>query len=89
MFWLELSVFPLTKAVAAPSLLIGLCNLVLGKDPIHDDPSGRKAPKVSGGMLGMLKQIWCMCQIPTFALIIVQVTFTSCNVTVQCWMDIM
>ena len=46
-------------------------NLFLGRDPVHDAVD-RKAAKAVGA-LGLLKQIWGMCQIPTFALIIIQV----------------
>ena len=55
------------------SVLIGLCNLALGKDPARDFAAAQhKAPKpASMGTLAGL--IWKMLKIPTFALIIVQV----------------
>ena len=56
------------------SLAIGVCNLLFAKDPIHDAPN-RKAPAAVGA-IGLLQQIWDICRIPTFALIIVQVRLT-------------
>lgn len=58
------------------SLLIGVCNLLLGKDPVFDGAASRKkAPKLAS-MRELLEQIWNMMSIPTFALIIIQVLYS-------------
>ncbi len=55
------------------SLVIGVCNLLFGKDPVFDGPAKKAAKVVSMGKL--MEQIWKMMKIPTFALIIIQVAF--------------
>ncbi|CAL5229213.1 g12496 [Coccomyxa viridis] len=58
--------------VAAISMLIGLCNLLFGKDPLKDLPTAQhKAPKLVS-LATLMELIWKMMQIPTFVLIIVQ-----------------
>ena len=55
------------------SMLIGICNLLFGKDPVKDLTTAQhKAPKPVS-MTTLMELIWRMMKIPTFALIIVQV----------------
>ena len=55
------------------SMLIGLCNLLFGKDPLKDLPTAQhKAPKPVS-LATLMELIWKMMQIPTFVLIIFQV----------------
>ena len=55
------------------SMLIGICNLLFGKDPVKDLATAQhKAPKPVS-MTTLMELIWKMMKIPTFALIIVQV----------------
>ncbi|EIE22835.1 MFS general substrate transporter [Coccomyxa subellipsoidea C-169] len=56
--------------VAAVSLFIGVCNLLIGKDPVFDSPAKKSTKVVT--MQKLMEQIWKMMSIPTFALIIVQ-----------------
>lgn len=63
----------LTQMWLSCSLAIGICNLLVGRDPVFEGPA-RKAAKVVT-MAKLMEQIWKMMTIPTFALIIVQVAF--------------
>ena len=54
------------------SALIGLCNLLFGKDPTKDLANQQKAPKPVS-MKALMALIWGMMKIPTFVLIIIQV----------------
>ena len=56
------------------SVLIGLCNLALGKDPARDFAAAQHKASKPASMGTLAGLIWKMLKIPTFALIIVQVS---------------
>jgi hypothetical protein len=53
--------------------MIGICNLLFGKDPVFDDPVNQRRATKAAPVRVLLEQIWQMMTIPTFVLIIVQV----------------
>ena len=55
------------------SMLIGLCNLLLGKDPLKDLPTAQHKALKPVSLTTLMELIWNMMKIPTFVLIIVQV----------------
>lgn len=63
----------MVSIVRLRSLLIGLCNLFLGKDPTKDFATGQHKAAKPVSMVMLVELIWKMMKIPTFALIIVQV----------------